>query len=614
MSSLKQTFLTTVVFFSSFSPYSVNGEEPISFRPLEWRLQQLISEKEETECLHRLFDLYWDWRMAENPDEASFLGYPGQYGQWPDLSPEALDRQQRFTTQLLEILASISTPPLEEDQVSYHILKRMLEEDQANIQFGSRYLLVNQMYGIHLHIPLVIELMPTKTVEDYENILSRLRKIPDLFQQTTSLLEQGIQLGITPPKIAIQGVPQQILNQMVENPLDSPLLKAFQQLPSSIDAGTQSQLMNDAQEIYQKNLLPALSKFYSYLTECYIPNCRKTIAFSDLPNGQNWYAHEIQCSTTTRLTPQEIHLIGLKEVKRIHEEMKVVIRLSGFQGNFEEFLQFLKTDPQFFYCNREELLKAYQILTRHIETKLPLLFAKLPALPFEVVPVPSYSEESQIGAYYCQGSFKDKRPGYFFINTSYPEQRPKWEMEPLALHEAVPGHHLQITLAQELTHLPEFRKNTHFTAYIEGWGLYAESLGSELGLYQDPYSVFGRLSYEMLRAIRLVVDTGMHAMGWSRNQAIDFFKQYVGMNDHEIVTEVDRYLVMPGQALAYKIGELKIQEMRRFAAQTLGEKFDIRAFHLAWLQHGTVPLDIAEQQIHQWIQRSLDIEKNNKAL
>lgn len=606
MQFLKKTFLALIVFLGNFNSYFIHAEELTISHSLESRLQQLVSVKDgrESEGLHNLFNLYWDWRMTENPDEASFLGYPGKHDQWPDLSLETIDQHQNFISQFLNTIDSIPTTNLnEEDKVSLSIFKKVLEEDQESMQFGNQYLLVNQMHGIHLHIPLVIELMPKKTVNDYENILARLHKLPIFFQQVIYLLEQGIESGITPPKIAIRNVPKQVLNQIVENPLDSPLFEAFHQFPDSITTENQSRLLNEAKTIYQQDVLPTLNKFYSYLVERYIPNCRQTIAFSDLPNGHDWYAHKVKYSTTTDLTPQQINEIGIKEVERIYQEMLAIIKSTGFEGSFEEFLQFLKSDPQFFYSNRHELLSGYQKLTRDIESQLYLLFAKLPSLPYEVVPVPSYSEESQIAAYYCHGSVTDNRPGYFFINTSYPEQRPKWEMEPLALHEAVPGHHLQITLANELE-LPEFRKNAHFTAYIEGWGLYAESLGFELGLYQNPYSIFGRLSYEMLRAIRLVVDTGIHAMGWSRDQAINYFKQYLGMSDHEIVTEVDRYLVMPGQALAYKIGELKLHEMRRLSTQTLGEQFDIRDFHQTWLQHGTVPLDIAEQQIRQWIKQS----------
>ena len=285
--------------------------------------------------------------------------------------------------------------------------------------------------------------------------------------------------------------------------------------------------------------------------------------------------------------------------------MQDIMASTNFKGSYKEFLHFLKTDKQFFYKDRASLLAGYQDLTKYIESQLPVLFLKLPKLPFEVIPVPGYAEESQTGAYYCYGSILDNRPGYFFINTSFPETRPMWEMEPLALHEAVPGHHLQISIALELEGMPEFRKFTGYTAYIEGWGLYAESLGTELGLYRDPYSRFGKLTYEIFRAIRLVVDTGMHSMGWTREDAIDFFKQYVGMSDHEIETEVDRYLVLPGQALAYKIGELKIKELRRLAAEQLGDAFDIRAFHHEWLRHGALPLETAEFVIHKWIERQL---------
>jgi uncharacterized protein (DUF885 family) len=615
MHSIKKTLLAAVVVLGHLSSYVTAAEELTSYRPsLEWRLQRLMSE-EETKRLHSLFHLYWDWRMKEYPDEASFLGYPGQYGQWPDLSQEAIDRRHHFTAQLLQVLNSVEASHLNEsDKVSQLILKRVLENDQANTQFGGHFLMVNQMYGTHLFVPFIIEIMPKQTIQDYENILSRLSLIPVIFKQTIDLLDKGIELGITPPRAVLYSVPQQILNQIVENPLVSSLLNAFKNFPPSIDADTQSRLLNEAQIIYQNRVVPALEKLYSYVTEKYIPNCRQSIAFTDVPNGQNWYTHLVQSLTTTDLSPQEIHTIGLKEVQRIHANMLSVIQSTGFEGSYEEFLHFLKTDPQFFYSNREELLHGYQTLTRQIESKLPKLFNTLPSLPFEVIPIPAYSEESQIAAYYSAGSITDKRPGYFYINTSHPEIRFKWEMEPLSLHEAVPGHHLQITLAQELQDLPDFRKNADFTAYIEGWGLYAESLGTELGCYRDPYSNFGRLTYEMLRAIRLVVDTGMHAMGWSRQQAIDCFRQYVGMSDHEIEAEVDRYLVLPAQALSYKIGELKIQELRRLATERLGDQFDIRLFHQAWLEQGTVPLDVAEQHIHDWIQQSLQVEDENTLL
>lgn len=605
MPSLKNHFLSTLVFLGTFVSNHAHAENNIALS-LESRLQHLGVEERKGERLQELFDLYWDWRMEDNPEEASYLGYPGNHGRWTDLSEGAIESRKKAINQFLKTLISIDTANLsEKEAISYDILKRTFEEELAGLEFGDQYLLVNQMHGLHLHVPLIIGFMPHQTIKDYENILARLNLLPELFQQTIQLLSKGIELGITPPQAAVLSLPEQILNQITDHPLDSPLLQAFRKFPSSIDSESQARLMLEAVNTYREKVIPAFVQFHTYMIESYLPNCRKTIGFSDLPRGKEWYAHHVKCSTTTQLTPEEIHQIGLKEVERIHKEMMEIIQSVGFNGSFEKFLHFMKTDPQFFYSNREDLLKGYQMLTRDIESKLPALFSHLPSLPFEVVPIPSYSEESQIAAYYCSGSFANNRPGHFFINTSYPEQRPKWEMEPLALHEAVPGHHLQITLAQELQGIPEFRKNVHFTAYIEGWGLYAESLGSELNLYRDPYSVFGRLSYEMLRAIRLVVDTGMHAMGWSREQAIQFFKEHVGMSDHEITTEVDRYLVIPGQALAYKIGELKIKEMRRLSTQQLGNNFDIRDFHSIWLRHGTLPLDIAEKNIREWIQHSL---------
>lgn len=601
MQSLKRTFLTTVVFLHGISSYFAHAEESFSASPsLECRLQQLREEDKEKRIRH-LYDLYWDWRMAENPDEASYYGHPGLHGTWPDMSIEALDRRQHFTSQLLEILITINPDDLlKQDKMSYSILKRILEEDIANMQFGSHYLLVNQMHGIHLHIPLIIEFMPSKSLENYENILSRLRLIPEFFQQIIQLLEKGIELGITPPRVAMLNVPQQILNQIYENPTDSSLLKAFLRFPNHIDIKTQEHLLLQAKEVYLNAVVPAFIQLYSFLTERYLPNCRKSIGFTELPNGKDWYAHVVKSSTTTSLTPLEIHEIGLKEVNRVYGEMLAIIQKTGFKGSFVDFLHFIKSDPQFFYNNREELLEGYRALARHIESKLSHLFESKPILPFEVIPVPSYSEESQIGAYYCPGSIANHRPGYFFINTSHHEEKPKWEMEPLTLHEAVPGHHLQISLAQELQGIPEFRKNAHFTAYIEGWGLYSESLGTELGLYKDAYSNFGRLSYEMLRAIRLVVDTGMHALGWSREDAIQYFKQYVGMSNHEIATEVDRYLVMPGQALAYKIGELKIKQMRSLSREQLRAKFDIRKISFCMASIWNTPIGLGRRK-HSWM-------------
>lgn len=607
MKSLKHTLLMACLFFSGLSASTDTAEGQTSSN-FEYRLQQLNLESENNR-LTGLFNLYWEWKMLEFPTDATWYGFPGQNHRWPDYSLEAIQRRNSFLARLLQVLVSIDPIPYsQEEKLSHQILKREIEEELQNIAFNLHYMPIDQMHGIQIAAPMVIELMPAKNVEDYENIIARLTGFRTLIEQTMVLLKKGLEVGMTPPKITLSHVPQQILNQISDNPFESPYLTAFKNMPNSIDSKDQERLCKDAEQAYLDSVVPSLFSLYSYLVNYYIPNSRKSTAFSDLPNGKELYAFKVRTYTTTELTPDEIHEIGLKEVQRIRKEMLEIIASLEFKGSYSDFLHFLESDPQFFYKDRQSLLEGYRQLTGYIEKQLPLLFHTLPQQPFEVIPVPSYSEESQIGAYYCPGSMKEQRPGYFFINTSFPEKRPMWEMEPLSLHEAVPGHHLQISIAQELTGLPEFRKNANYTAYIEGWGLYAESLGKELGLYKDPYSRFGKLSYEMMRAIRLVVDTGMHAKGWSRQDAINYFKEYLGWSEHETITEVDRYLVLPGQALAYKIGELKLQELRQLAEQKLGDIFDIRNFHHAWLSHGALPLDTAEQLMKEWIQEELDIQ------
>jgi uncharacterized protein (DUF885 family) len=305
------------------------------------------------------------------------------------------------------------------------------------------------------------------------------------------------------------------------------------------------------------------------------------------------------------MSPQEIHDIGLREVKRIRAEMNVIIKSTGFEGSFEEFLHFLRTDPQFYHTSAADLMREYRDIAKRADPELTRVFGHLPRTPYGVIEVPSYAEQSTTTAYYQRGSLKAGRPGYYFANTYALETRPRWEMEALTLHEAVPGHHLQISIQQELENVPWFRQNPSYTAFSEGWGLYAESLGEEMGFYKDPYSKFGQLTYEMWRAIRLVVDTGMHYLGWSRQQAIDYFKANAGKSEHDIVVEIDRYIVWPGQALAYKIGELKIKELRAYAEEKLGDEFDIRAFHDEVLGRGAVPLKVLDTNIRVWVDRQL---------
>jgi uncharacterized protein (DUF885 family) len=361
-------------------------------------------------------------------------------------------------------------------------------------------------------------------------------------------------------------------------------------------------LTERAKKIYASTVAPAFQKLHDYVASAYIPACRENIAATALPNGAAAYAFHVRWQTTTNLTPQQIHEIGLAEVKRIRAEMDKVIASAGFKGSFHDFTEFLRTDASFYYEKPEDLVNGYRVIAKKIDPELAHVFGKLPRLTYGVCLIPEFKAPSQTTAYYQPGATQAGRPGCYFVNTYNLHARPKWEMEALTLHEAVPGHHLQISLAQEMEDTPEFRKHVGYSAFVEGWALYSESLGEEIGLYRDPYSKFGQLSYEMWRAVRLVVDTGMHAMGWTREQAIQFFKDNTGKTDQDITVEVDRYIVWPGQALAYKLGQLKIRGLRTEAERRLGASFNARAFHDAVLEQGAVPLNVLEEHMKRWIE------------
>jgi uncharacterized protein (DUF885 family) len=397
--------------------------------------------------------------------------------------------------------------------------------------------------------------------------------------------------------VVLRDVAAQLDAQTPEDPLQAPLLKPFSKLPE----GVPEEARTDAVRIYREKIVPAYRKLREYFVSGYLPHARETVALSALPEGVDWYLERVRRETTTSLTPHEIHQLGLSEVKRIRGEMEKVLARVGFKGTLADFATFLRTDARFYFTDARDLVREYRDIAKRVDPELTRLFGKLPRLPYGVVEIPAFSAPSQTTAYYRQGSPEAHRPGSYFVNTYKLDTRPKWEMEALTLHESVPGHHLQIAISQELTSVPEFRKTSRYVAFVEGWGLYAESLGPELGMYQDPYSQFGQLTYEMWRAIRLVVDTGMHALGWSRDQAIDYFRQNSAKTEHDIVVEIDRYIVMPGQALAYKIGELKLKELRALASKELGAKFEVRTFHDAVLGSGALPLDVLEENIRAFI-------------
>lgn len=559
-----------------------------------------ISQRQgnDTRRLHELFKLTWDHDMREAPEDATFNGYPGGETRWSDLSREAIDRRKRELDAPLKTLRSIQRARLNPgDQLSYDLFRRDLELKIEERRFPDEYLIVSQLGGPQQWVPQVLALMPSESSRDLAALLARLEGIPKLIDQTIALMKDGLKAGVTPPKITMHEVPEQVKTLFSDDVSKNPLLAPFR-------ATSDTAAREKATHLVKEKVAPAYERFYAFLKDTYIPNCRETIAWTALPDGAAWYAQRVREQTTTNLTPEQIHEIGLGEVKRLRKAMSDLIASLNFKGDFEDFKKFLRSDSRFFYEDPQELLRGYRDIAKRIDPGLPRLFGKLPRLTYGVLPVPSYAEKSQPTAYYEPGAPQAGRAGNFFANTYDLKMRPKWEMEALTLHEAVPGHHLQIALAQELEQMPEFRKHAMDTAFVEGWGLYAESLGADLGLYTDAYSKFGGLTYEMWRAVRLVVDTGMHVKGWTRQQAIDFFKENTSKTEHDINVEVDRYIVWAGQALAYKIGQLKIKELRELARGELGERFDIRAFHDQVLSRGALPLDVLERFVRQWIAKT----------
>ena len=552
--------------------------------------------------LHSLFDTRWRYIMTEYPEYATYVGYPGQNGRWTDNSLQAIARRAREVQQPLKALHAIDRKRLSpKNQLSYDLFERSLREQIEANRFRDEYFAITQLDGPQQDLANVIAAQPARTLAHYSDIIARLNGVPTVIAQDTVLLNKGLETGITPPKVVLRDLADQVRNQIVDDPIKSPLLEPFTRMPVSFSPRDQARLRAEAVDAYQKKVRPAYQALLTYLTARYLPGARETIGLSAVPDGARWYAFRARLSTTTDLTPDRIHQLGLSEVRRIRAEMDSIIASVGFKGSFADFVSFLRTDPQFFYTDSASLIRAYRDIAKRSDPGLASLFGQLPRLPYGVIAVPSYAAKSQTTAYYQGGSASAGRPGYFFANTYDLKSRPKWEMEALSLHEAVPGHHLQIALAQEQEGLPEFRKHGGYTAFVEGWGLYAESLGPELGFYQDPYSKFGQLTYEMWRAIRLVVDTGLHTKGWTRQQAIDYFTANSAKAPHDIEVEVDRYIVWPGQALAYKIGELKLKELRAAAQAELGERFNIRTFHDAVLVNGGVPLDVLDRHIREWI-------------
>lgn len=574
-------------------------------KALTLRMQELAGPDtglSDAQRFEEIVGITYEYTMLNYPEYATFLGDPRGQDRWSDGSEAATLQRQQDDKTLLAALENINRDALSETgRVNYDLLYDSQKQRIEGHRFPGEMMPVNQMGGVQQDIAQMMAISQPKNAQDYANMIGRLEKTPAVVDQTIAWMRKGMEAGVTPPAVTLRDVPQQIRNQLVDNAGESPLLGAFKQFPDTVDSLQQANLVKQAEAAYSEKVAPSFEKLLAFVENEYLPAARQSIAMRDLPDGGAWYAYNVKQRTTTDLTPEQIHQIGLNEVKRIRAEMEEVIASSGFEGSFQEFLVFLRTDPQFYHETSEGLLREYRDIAKRADPELMKLFGKLPRTPYGVIPVPAYAEKSQTTAYYQPGSVEAGRPGYFFANTYALDTRPRWEMEALTLHEAVPGHHLQLALQDELEDVPWFRRVGGYTAFVEGWGLYSESLGEEMGFYKDPYSKFGQLTYEMWRAIRLVVDTGMHHLGWSRQQAIDYFMQNAGKQEHDVIVEVDRYIVWPGQALAYKIGELKIKELRAYASDELGEAFDIREFHDELLGRGALPLSVLDANIKAWV-------------
>ena len=555
--------------------------------------------------LQTLFEESWEFQLRENPLYATSTGMHA----YNDLLPsETVSDYQRRLARERAFLAELQSIPREElgrqDQISYDIFERQVSERIAEYEFESYLAPITSRSGFHIAFPELPNRVPLNTVTDYENYIARLNEFERYAEDHIFLMRQGIDSGWVLPGIALKGIENALTPHIVEDAGTSLLFSPFENFPDRIGEQDRQRLTELGETAILNSVVSGYRNFHEFMRDEYLPSARQEIGVSALENGREYYEHRVRMYTTLDISPEDVHEQGLREVERIREEMDQVIDDSGFEGTFEEFVHFLRTDSRFYVEEADELMKEIAYVLKKMDGKLPELFNTLPRVPYGTRPVPDYIAPYTTTAYYSRPSGDGTRAGFYYVNTYDLSSRPLYEVEALSLHEAVPGHHLQIALQQEIEDLPDFRRYAGFTAFVEGWGLYAERLGLEAGFYTDPYSDFGRLTYEMWRALRLVVDTGMHYMGWNRQQAIDYMSANSALTVHNITTEVDRYISWPGQALAYKTGELKIRELRDTAIRELGEDYDIRIFHDVVLLSGAVPLDVLEENVMLYIEEN----------
>lgn len=570
--------------------------------PLAVLVAAMARAQSPEEKLDALIHDVWEYRLQESPLTATAVGDHRANDRLDSGRLEDIERRAAKSQAFLDRLTQIDRDALEQDgSVNYQILRRELEDDLAEHRFKSYLLPISNRQGFHVSFPELRREVPLVTVADYENYIARLNDFARYTDDQLALMREGIRQGYTVPSIIMEGSQESVESHIVDTPEQSLMYEPLKELPSTVPQEEHQRLQEAARQAIAASVVPSYQRLLEFMNQEYLPNCRASIAARALPEGREFYRYRVRKFTTLDVTPEEVHQRGLAEVARIREEMDQIIKRVEFDGDFPAFVEYLRNEPKFYASTPEELQKEACFVCKKMDGQLPKLFSRLPRTSYGVRPIPDYIAPKTTAAYYQPPAGDGTRAGFFCINTYDLPSRPLYMLEALALHEAVPGHHLQIALQYELDDLPEFRKFTHFTVFVEGWALYSERLGGEVGFYEDPYSDFGRLSMEIWRACRLVVDTGMHYLDWSRDDAIQYMSENTALSMLDIRSEVDRYIGWPGQALAYKMGELRIRELRQMAEEQLGADFDIRGFHAVVLESGSVPLDVLEANVRGWV-------------
>ena len=568
--------------------------------------EQAVQGVDQSAKLHELVEEYWQDSLEMDPLMASYVGdnrYNNRYvgGISPDERAAQLALQQRY----LDAASAFDGSALgDEDSLTLELFIDGREEKIEGFLYPSHLLPISQFSNPAASFVLLgsgASVHPFKTVKDYDDFLGRVDGFVEWSDQAIVNMREGIEKGVVQPRILMEKVLPQMSAQFKDRAEDSMFWKPIEDMPTEFSDQDRQRLQGAYKQAIETRLIPVYHKLYDFIEAEYLPRTRETVGMAGLPDGEAWYDYRVRNITTTDLTPDQIHEIGLREVARIQAEMAAVMEQVGFDGELQAFFDYLNTDPKFYFTREEDLIAGYNALRERLDKATPALFSRMPKAGFEIRQVEAFRAKSASGGSYMSPTPDGSRPGVFYVNTYDLAARPKWAMESLFLHEAIPGHHFQLALAVELDHLPSFRRFGRYTAYVEGWGLYAESLGKELGMYQDPYQYFGALAAELWRAIRLVVDTGLHSKDWSRQQVLDYMYANTAIKEARAVSEAERYMAIPGQALAYKIGQLKISQLRARSQLALGEKFDIKAFHAQVLEEGELPLGVLETKIDRWV-------------